>query len=139
MTTKNIKLIVFIALLVHGIGHMQGVVSSLGVKFNKSTTNVSWMLKGLGEGTNRAICLVLYFGAAIAGIIAALSFFNILISNSNWQMFAVVSAVFSIIALFLFPKALAMFFNKAGAVIVNAAIFYTIVFQGQLASVIFED
>jgi len=36
MTPKSIKLIAFIILLVHGIGHFQGVVAAFGVKINNA-------------------------------------------------------------------------------------------------------
>lgn len=139
MTTKTIKLIAFLTLLVHGIGHLQGVVSSLGVQFTGATSNTSWLLKSFGDKSNRMICLVLYLLAGLAGIVTALSFFNVAFTGLNWQMTAVITGIFSTLCLVLFPKALAMFFNKAGAVMVNVLIYYSILFQGHWPSVIFED
>ena len=139
MTTKTLKLIVFITLLVHGIGHFQGVVGSLGVKFNNSASYVSWLLKGLGESTNRSICLVLYLITTILGIATALSFKGFLIPDSLWTMLALLTAFGSTACLILFPNALAMFFNKAGAVAVNLIIFYSILFNGNWPAAIFED
>ena len=115
------------------------VVSCLGVKFHSSTSNISWLLKGLGESANRNICLVLYLVAAITGILAALSFFGILFSGGNWQLFAIITAVFSSLSLILFPNALAMFFNKAGAIAVNLLIYYSVVFQQHWPAAAFED
>lgn len=139
MSTKTIKLLVFLALLVHGIGHIQGVIGSLGVKMGHSGSSVSWLLKGLGEGTNRTICLILYAGAAVFGILAALSFKGILIPVTIWELFALITAFISTAGLILFPNALAMFFNKIGAVAVNLIIYYSILFNGNWPSVIFED
>lgn len=139
MTTKTVKLIVFIALLVHGIGHIQGVVSSLGVKFNDSTNNISWLLKNLGANANRTICLALYLAAAILGILTALGFKGIIVPFTSWQILAVITAFVSTACLVLFPNALAMFFNKAGAIVVNLIIFYSILFNGNWPGVIFED
>ena len=139
MTTKTIKLLVLITLLVHGIGHFQGVVAGLGVKFTNNTTTTSWLLKGLGENTNRSICIILYLGAAICGILAGLGFKGILAPETSWQIFALVSAFFSTACLVLFPNALAMFFNKIGAIGVNLIIYYSILFNGHWPSAIFED
>ena len=139
MTTKTIKLIVFIAFLVHGIGHFQGVVAGLGVKFHGSSSTVSWLLKGLGENTNRIICLIIYLAAAIFGILTALSFKEIMVSYTNWQVFAIITAFISTFGLILFPNALAMFFNKIGAVAVNLLVFYSILFNGNWPAVIFEN
>ena len=139
MTTKTVKLIVFIALLVHGIGHFQGVAASLGAKINNSNAGVSWLLKSWGEGTNKTISLILFLITGILGILTALSFKGILINESTWQLMAVITALCSILCLILFPNSFAMFFNKVGAIGVNLFIYYSIVFNGNWPSVIFED
>jgi hypothetical protein len=139
MTTKTIKILVFAALLVHGIGHLQGVVSSLGVKFRDSGSNVSWLLKGMGEHINHMICLILYLGAAIFGILTALCFKEWLCIGNSWQSMALITAIISTFCLVLFPNALAMFFNKAGAIAVNLIIYYSILLNHQWPTAAFED
>lgn len=139
MSTKTIKLLVFIAILVHGIGHLQGVLSSLGVKLNKSTSYKSWLLKTQSERTNRVICFFLYLFTAIFGILAALSFKDLIISHTIWQTLMIITAVLSSLALILFPNALAMFFNKAGAIAVNLITYYSLVFNGNWPAAIFEE
>lgn len=139
MTPKSVKIFAFIALLVHGIGHLQGVVGSLGVKFHDSASCNSWLLKGLNDSTNRTFCLVLYLSTAVVGILAALSLKGILVPHSGWQILALITAVLSTLSLIFFPKALAMFFNKAGAVAVNLIVYYSILFNGNWPSAIFED
>jgi len=139
MSANSVKLIAFLALFVHGIGHLQGVVSSSGVKFRTSTSNTSGLLKGVGEKWNKLICLVLYLAATVLGIFAALSLRGVLGPESQWTSLAMACAIFSTLGLVLFPKALAMFFNKVGAIVVNLIIFYSILFNGSWPSAIFED
>jgi len=139
MSTRTIKLLVFITLLVHGIGHFQGVIGSLGVKLKGNNSYVSWLLKALGEHTNRTICLFLHLSAAILGIMTALSIMGILFPTSSWQSLALFTAVFSTLCLILFPNALAMFFNKVGAILVNLIIYYSVLLQGNWPSALFED
>jgi len=139
MSVSTVKLILFLALLVHGVGHLQGVVSSSGMKFRTSTSNTSWLLKGLGVKWNKVICLVLYLAASVLGIFAALSFRGVLGPESEWTSLAICCAIFSTLGLVLFPKALALFFNKAGAIAVNLFIFYSVLFNGHWPSAIFED
>lgn len=139
MSANSVKLIAFLALLVHGIGHLQGAVSSSGVKFRTSTSNSSWLLKGVAEKWNKLICLVLYLAASVLGIFAALSLRGVLGPESQWVSLAMACAIFSTLGLVLFPKALALFFNKAGAIAVNLIIFYSILFNGSWPSAIFED
>jgi len=124
MTSKTIKLIVFIVLLVHGIGHFQGVIASQGVKINTKGFQVSWLLKGLGESMNKLVCLILYLVSAAFCVLAALSFYHILLPHGSWQSLALVGAYASALALILFPNALAMFFNKIGAIAVDLIIFF---------------
>ncbi len=139
MTIKTVKLIAFILLLVHGIGHLQGVVASFGVKINNSNARISWLLKDLEESVNAKVSFVLFLITAIFGILTALSFKGILISGSLWQSFAIVTAILSTLCLILFPNGFAMFFNKIGAIAVNLIIYYSIVFNQNWPSVFFEE
>jgi hypothetical protein len=139
MSVKTINLIVFLVLLVHGVGHLQGVVSSAGVKFKSSGPADSWLLGGSNPGRNRIVCLLLYLVSAICGILAALSFRDVLVTHSIWTNLALMAAFFSAASLLLFPNALAMFFNKAGAALVNILIFYSILFQGNWPAAVFGE
>jgi len=139
MSPRSVKLIAFLVLLVHGVGHLQGVVSSSGIKYRSSSSNISWILKGVAEKWNKFICLILYLAAAVLGVFAALGLRGVLGPESGWASFALTAAVFSTLGLAMFPKALAMFFNKVGAIAVNLIIFYSILFNGNWPAVIFED
>ena len=127
MNAKTLRTIIFFALLVHGIGHIQGVVGALGVKFKESSSSVSWLLRGLGVKTNTALCLILYLATAILGILTALSLKEILFAQGSWPLLALLTAILSTICLVLFPRALAMFFNYAGAVGVNLMLYYLLI------------
>ena len=138
MTTNTIKLIAFLALLVHGIGHFQGVIAALGVKINNANPSQSWLLKGTDSSTSRIICFLLFLITGILGILTALSFKGIILPEAAWQPMAVITALLSTICLVLFPNGFALFFNKAGAILVNLFIYYSIIFNQQWPDVIFE-
>ena len=138
MTTKTIKLIAFIALLVHGIGHFQGVAAGLGVKINNSSPAQSWLLKDLSLQLNKTICLILFMITGIIGILTALGFKSIILADS-WQILALITAIFSTICLILYPNGFAMFFNKIGAVAVNSIIYYSIAFGQNWPAVLSEN
>lgn len=123
MTAKTIKLIVFLILLVHGIGHFQGVVASTGIKISKTSSSSSWLLNNfLKDNTSGIICFLLYAITAVGGIIAALSFKGLVFPNHLWQTLVLFTAFSSAVSLILFPNALAMFFNKIGAIAVDVII-----------------
>lgn len=139
MTTKTVKLIAFIVLLVHGIGHLQGVVASFGVNINNSNARISWLLKNFGENVNSKICFALFLITAISGIITAFSFKGILLPETIWQSMAIITAISSTLCLLLFPNGFAMFFNKIGAIAVNIIIYYSVVFNQNWPAVLFEN
>lgn len=138
MTTKTVKLIAFITLLVHGVGHFQGVAAGLGLKINNALPAQSWLLKDFSEGLNKAICLVLFFLTGAIGILTALSFKGVLIPDA-WQTLAIITAILSSICLIVFPNGFALFFNKAGAITVNLLIYYSIFFGQHLPEVLFNE
>ena len=138
MTIKTVKLIAFIALLVHGIGHFQGVAAGLGLKINNASPANSWLLKSLSDNINKTICLVLFLITGTLGILAALSFKGILIPDV-WQTVAVFTAILSTICLVVFPNGFAFFFNKAGAIAVNLIIYYSIAFSQHWPELLFSE
>ncbi len=138
MTTKTVRLIAFIALLVHGIGHFQGVAGGLGIRINNSAPAQSWVLKSFDAGFNRIICLVIFFITGALGVLAALSFKGVIMANA-WQSLAAFTAILSTICLVTFPNGFAMFFNKAGAILVNLFIYYSIVLNQNWPEVLFNE
>ncbi len=118
MAKQTITTIVLILFLVHGVGHFQGIVTSLGLRTSRSTS-MSWLLKGLGNRTNSILCFILYLLPALGFIAAAMNFRGWVLPQSDWQDLALYSAFISMGGLALFPNALAMLFNKIGALAVN--------------------
>ena len=119
MAKQTITTIVLIVFLVHGLGHFQGVVTSIWIRNSSRSSSISWLLTGLGKTANRILCFFLYLLPALGFIAAAMSFREWVLPESVWHDLALYSSFISIGGLFLFPNALAMFFNKLGAVFVN--------------------
>ena len=138
MTTKTVKLIAFIALLVHGIGHFQGVAAGIGVKINTGNPAQSWLMKGANEKLNSTLCLILFLITGVLGIITALSFKGVFLAEA-WQILSLITAVFSTFCLILYPNSFAMLFNKVGAIGVNLIIYYSIAFNQNWPAALFED
>lgn len=139
MTAKTIKLIAFIVLLVHGIGHFQGVVASFGVKINNAKPASSWLLKSMSSSANQRISFVLFLITALLGIVTALAFKCILFPENVWQSLAIATAIFSTVCLITFPNSFAMFFNKVGAIVVNLLIYYSVLLNNNWPVAIFKD
>ncbi|MBN1183655.1 MAG: hypothetical protein JXB49_15295 [Bacteroidales bacterium] len=138
MSTKTIRLIAFLALLVHGVGHFQGVAAGLGLKINNASPAQSWLFKNLSIQLNKSICLTLFLITGIIGVLTALGFKSLVLADS-WQILAVITAILSTICLIVFPNGFAMFFNKIGAISVNLIIYYSVAFGQNWPAVLFED
>jgi len=138
MTTKTIKLIAFIVLLVHGTGHFQGVAAGLGLKINSSFPSKSWLLKSFSDNFSKTSCLIMFLTTGTIGILTALSFKGVFMPDA-WQTLSIITAILSTICLVTFPNGFAFFFNKAGAIAVNLIIYYSIVFNQNWPEVLFNE
>lgn len=138
MSTTTIRIITGIVLIVHGIGHVMALLPALNISSTDKWHYRSWLLTGfLGDMVSRVLVIVL-FGAAMIGFIAAgLGLFGWLVPHSAWQTLAIVSAVISLVALALFWNSFVAFFpNKIGAIVVNIATLWALLGSGSFSETI---
>ena len=120
MSPKTLRTIIAIFLFVHAIGHIQGVIASLGVIKSDTWNARSWLFDGLlGEKGSRMLALVLMAICVLGFLATAFAFLGIGLPHDSWRTLAVIFAVPSVIALVCYWNAFAMFFNKVGAIGVN--------------------
>lgn len=120
MSPKTLRTILAIFLFVHAIGHIQGIVASLGVIKSETWNIRSWLFDGLlGEKASRTLALILFMIIVLGFLATAFSLLGIGIPHDAWRTLAVIFAVPSIITLVAYWHAFAMFFNKIGAIGVN--------------------
>jgi|SaaInl7_200m_RNA_FD_contig_51_692870_length_1002_multi_5_in_0_out_0_2 hypothetical protein len=127
MFVKNLHLIIGLAILVHGVGHSMGVLSAFDTFATQNWHGRSWLLTPLvGPLPARIFGGVLFAILTISFVIASLGFLGWGVPETLWQPLALVSAIVSLVALFLYWNSLAALFNKAGAIFVNIALLYGI-------------
>ena len=134
MSASTVRIITGSILILHGIGHSMALLPALNIAGTENWHYRSWLLTGLlGEPLSRALVVIL-FGTAMIGFIAAgLGVFGWLVPNSSWQTLAVVSALISMVALALFWNAFVTLFpNKLGAIVVNFAALWGLLGSGAL-------
>ena len=132
MSESTIRTIMGLVFVVHGIGHIMALLPALNISSKKSWHHRSWLLSGiLGDTVSRAL-VILLFGAAMIGFIAAgLGLLGWLVPHSAWQTLALYSAVISLVALVLFWNAfVALFPNKIGSIVVNAFTLWALLGSG---------
>lgn len=126
MSASTIRIITGLVLIVHGIGHVMAFFPALNWSSSEKWHYRSWLLSGILGDTASRILVVVLFGAAGLGFIAAgLGVFGWLVPHDSWQNLALVSAVISLVALGLFWNAFAALFpNKIGSIVVNALVLW---------------
>ncbi len=129
MNPTTIRWIVFGVLLVHGIGHFQGVMAGLGISSTETWHGRSWLLsKWIGESASRMVGLVIYLACTIGFLMAALGVMGWLVPEDWWRTLALVFAIVSFGGLFFYWHSLVALFNKLGAIGINLAVLVALLF-----------
>ena len=120
MSPKTLRTIIAIFLFVHAIGHIQGIVASLGV-IKTETWNVrSWLFDDLlGEKGSRILAMILFAVCVLGFLATAFSFLGVGLPHELWRTLAIIFAVPSVLGLVAYWNAFAQLFNKVGAIGVN--------------------
>jgi len=121
MSPKVLRTIIAVFLFVHAIGHVQGVVVALGVIKTDTWHIRSWLFDGLlGEKGSRTLAMILFAVCMLGFLATAFSFLGIGLPHESWRTLAIIFAVPSVLCLVAYWNAFAMFFNKIGAIGVDA-------------------
>lgn len=113
----------FTLLMIHGIGHLLGVVVSFSRKQSENWNTDSWLFNNWTSlSTRRSISSWVFLLPALASIVAALSLKGWMYEVSEWREVALIAAISSLIAIGIFPKALYSVFNRTAAILLNIGI-----------------
>jgi len=103
MPTSTLRLLIAIVLIIHGVGHVWGVMSASGLTLTKSHSAHSWFLTRLIGSTTTSVIAFLIFLLALIGFIAgSLSLMGWIVPHPVWQQLLVWSSIISIVGLVLF-------------------------------------
>lgn len=124
MSVTTLAIVIALVLFIHGIGHAMGLIPILGIAGTETWHAQSWLLTDLiGDTASRVVGFVLFAAGLLGFVGAALGLVGWLVPHDWWRTLATVSAVISLIAIFLFWNAFVMLFpNKIGAIAVNVAV-----------------
>jgi hypothetical protein len=138
MSTSTIRIITALVLIVHGIGHAMAFFPALNIFSTEKWHYRSWLLSGfLGDTVSRVFVMIL-FGAALIGFVAAgLGLLGWLVPHNAWQPLAIISAVISLVALGLFWNSFASLFpNKIGAILVDVVTLWALLGSGSFSEMV---
>ncbi len=123
MVESTIELILFLALLIHGIGHVGalGTLAVLAYRPQTSTGNWkaarSWLLPSMSTRTATALASVLWVAALVGFVLVAFGWWGVVLPGL-WRPLAVLSAVISTAGIALFFRTWPMA-NTAAALGMN--------------------
>ena len=127
MSDQTIKLIAAGVLLVHGLGH-GGALGALGwIRVYPGTPTGgwlaarSWLVPSLAGDTATTIAAAFWIVSLVGFVIAAMSFWGVVLPGSVWRPLAVASALVSIAGIACFFGTWPMFYSLA-ALSVNVAV-----------------
>jgi hypothetical protein len=120
MSPIALRTIIAIFLFVHAIGHIQGLIASLGVIKSDTWHARSWLFDGLlGSKGSRILVLILMVVCILGFLATAFSFLGIGIPHESWRTMAIIFAIPSTLSLIFYWNAFSQVFNKVGAIGVN--------------------
>ena len=129
MSPKTLRTIIAVFLFIHAIGHVQGIVASLGVIKSDTWHVRSWLFDGLlGEKGSRTLAIILFAICVLGFLATAFSFLGIGLPHEPWRTLAIIFAVPSVLSLVTYWGAFAQLFNKVGAIGVDAWILIGLLF-----------
>jgi hypothetical protein len=125
MSDQLVRVIVAVVLLVHGAGHVLGVLPAFGITLGRTQAAGSWLFTdGTGVAGGREMGFVLWAVTLVGFVAAGLALLGWLLPQSWWQGLAIASAVLSTLVVAAFWWGLPFLFpHKLGAMAVNAAVF----------------
>ncbi|HEX8939804.1 MAG TPA: hypothetical protein VF763_06535 [Candidatus Limnocylindrales bacterium] len=127
MSDQTIKLIAAGVLLLHGLGHGGALGALAWIRLRPGTPTgawhaaQSWLVPSLPADTATAIASALWVTSLAGFVIAAMSFWGVLVPDGVWRPLAVGSAVVSIAGIGLFFGTWPMF-NTLAALAVNVVV-----------------
>lgn len=136
LSPSVLRIIVVVALATHGIAHAMALAGLIGQSVGGASASQvavrSWLLPGLGPNATAAAASLFWLAATVGFLLAALSFWGILVPDAPWRQIAVASAIVSIVGIALFsgtwpgsPSELRSMLNTGVAMTMNVAILVT--------------
>jgi hypothetical protein len=127
MSDQMLKLLIGGVLLVHGLGHGGALGALLWIRFRPGSSTGdwaaarTWLMPALPAETAATLASAFWVASMVGFVIAALSFWGVLLPSTVWTAVAVASAVISLAGIVLFIGTWPAF-NTVAALAVNIAV-----------------
>ena len=132
MSDQTLKLIAAGVVLVHGLGHGGAVAALAWIRFRPGTLTGgwlaarSWLFPSLPRDAAATIASTFWIASLVGFVIAAMSFWGVIVPADVWRPLAVASALVSVAGIVLFFGTWPTF-NTLAALGVNLAVLVAVV------------
>jgi hypothetical protein len=130
LSDNLIKIIIALVLLLHGLGHGGALVALVWIRLRPGTNTGrwrearSWLFPSLPGSAATVVASTFWILSLVGFVLAAMSFWGVLVPGDIWRQAAIYSAVISAVGIILFfgiwPS-----FNMLAALAVNIAVMVT--------------
>ena len=129
MDDNTLGTLIRIVVLIHAIGHVQGIVVALGLFSTESWNARSWLLTDLiGAEPSRILALVVWVVLTLGFLLVFAGTLGWAPMVGPWRGLAVILAIVSLAAIILYWNSFALIFNKIGAIAVDVVAIVGILF-----------
>jgi hypothetical protein len=141
MSDEMLKLVIGGVLLVHGLGHAGALGALLWIRLRPRSSSGdwsaarTWLMPSLPAETAATLATAFWLAALVGFVIAALSFWSLVLPADVWRSVALGSAVVSMTGIILFFGTWPAF-NTLAATAVNVAVLVAIWLQWPPQSVL---
>lgn len=124
MSGRTLQLIIAAVFVLHGIGHVMGILPIVGASQLKEGWNSrSWLLTDrLGAPPANAISIIIWVACMVGFTLAGLAIMDWVVPYAWWRGLALGSAILSLMGIVLYPNSFVMWFNMVGAIAVDVAV-----------------
>ncbi len=103
------ELVIFVALLVHGIGHAAALATLALIAYRPAVSTghwlaaKSWLFPSLSKSAATATASVFWIASSVIFVVVALSFWGVLLPD-GWRTLGIVAAIISSVGIVLFLR-----------------------------------
>ena len=117
MSDSTLRVLLAMVLILHGIGHGLGILSTFGLKLSRTQSSHSPILNNLlGDSIANGVGLVLWVVLLVVFVVAGIGLLGYGFT-AQWQTIAIFASILSLIGLFFYWNAFPLLFpHKIGAI-----------------------
>ena len=130
LSTSLFRILFSLAIILHGLGHLLGILPVLGFRLSANHSADSWLLSGILGKTATGVCIGICLICTILLIGSGMAMNRWLVDIQHWRPLLISGAFLSLIGLCIFWNAFPFLVpNKIGIIAVDLFCLYLLFIQ----------